>query len=221
MVKNTKIISKMSIDERELKSTTTTNPVVLGGLEQIGLKRIAPIEIPKYLLMHPALPRGIELKANRMIKLVDEDLLGNIFSIVVLIGMLGTVAYVGLGLKNNQPQKQTQFPNWLIPILSVIGLGVAGYLAYVEFTQVEAVCGPVGNCNTVQQSAYATLFGVIPIGFLGILGYLAILILWLLGTLEIPIWQKRIKAAQEKAAKEEAEEEARLQKEFDDMSSGF
>jgi len=124
-----------------------------------------------------------------------SDLLGNIFSVVVLIGMLGTVAYVGFGLKKNQPQKQTQFPNWLFPILSVIGLGVAGYLAYVEFTQVEAVCGPVGNCNTVQQSTYATLFGVIPIGFLGVLGYLGILILWLLETLEIPIWQKRIKAA--------------------------
>lgn len=71
-------ISKMAVDEKKLKSTTIPNPVVTGGLEEIGLRRIQPIEIPKYLLMHPALPRGIELKANRMIKLVDDDLEENI-----------------------------------------------------------------------------------------------------------------------------------------------
>ncbi|KKL06332.1 hypothetical protein LCGC14_2597100, partial [marine sediment metagenome] len=71
-------ISKMAIDEKDLKSDTIPNPVVVGGMEAIGLTRIDPIEIPQYLLMHPALPRGIEMKANRMIKLVDEDLEGNI-----------------------------------------------------------------------------------------------------------------------------------------------
>jgi uncharacterized membrane protein len=61
----------------------------------------------------------------------------------------------------------------------LIGLGVAGYLAYVETTQVEAVCGPVGDCNTVQQSTYARLFGILPIGVLGMLGYIIILAAWL------------------------------------------
>ena len=67
-------ISKMTVDEMDLKSDTIPNPIVTGGMEAIGLTRINPIEIPQYLLMHPALPRGIEMKANRMIKLVDEDL---------------------------------------------------------------------------------------------------------------------------------------------------
>lgn len=66
-------ISKHEIDVKKLKSETVPNPVVLGGIEEIGLKRISPVEIPKYLLMHPALPRGIEIKANRMIKLLDGD----------------------------------------------------------------------------------------------------------------------------------------------------
>jgi uncharacterized membrane protein len=55
---------------------------------------------------------------------------------------------------------------WPIPVLCLIGLGLAGYLTYVETTQVQAVCGPVGDCNTVQQSEYARLFGVLPIGII-------------------------------------------------------
>jgi uncharacterized membrane protein len=39
------------------------------------------------------------------------------------------------------------------------------------------MCGPIGDCNTVQQSAYARLFGLIPIGGLGMFGYLALLAL--------------------------------------------
>lgn len=76
--KKSKKVSKFAIDEEKLKSDTIPNPVVTGGMEAIGLTRISPIEIPKYLLMHPALPRGIEIKANRMVKLVDEDLEENI-----------------------------------------------------------------------------------------------------------------------------------------------
>ena len=67
---------------------------------------------------------------------------------------------------------------WAIPLLCIIGLGVAGYLSYVEVAQVEAICGPVGDCNAVQQSVYARLFGVLPIGALGMAGYVAILAAW-------------------------------------------
>lgn len=65
----------------------------------------------------------------------------------------------------------------LVPLLALLGLGVASYLAYVELTHVEAVCGPVGECNIVQSSPYAQLFGV-PIATWGLLNYLAILTLW-------------------------------------------
>jgi uncharacterized membrane protein len=69
--------------------------------------------------------------------------------------------------------------SWFIPILCLVGLFVAGYLAYVETAQVAAVCGPVGDCNTVQQSEYARLFGILPIGVMGLAGYIMILIAWL------------------------------------------
>lgn len=66
----------------------------------------------------------------------------------------------------------------LIPILSVLGLGVALYLTYVETQNVAAVCGPVGDCNAVQASPFAKLFGFLPVGLLGAIGYVSIILAW-------------------------------------------
>ncbi len=76
-----------------------------------------------------------------------------------------------------QPNTQNRLARWSIPLIVLAGLGVAGYLAAVELSQSEAVCGLVGNCNVVQSSPYAQVFGI-PIGVLGIVGYAAILVLW-------------------------------------------
>ena len=48
---------------------------------------------------------------------------------------------------------------WAVPLLCVAGIVVASYLGFVEPTSSKAVCGPVGDCNTVQESEYALLFG--------------------------------------------------------------
>jgi uncharacterized membrane protein len=42
----------------------------------------------------------------------------------------------------------------------------------------------VGDCNTVQQSKYAILFGVLPVGVLGVIGYLALILAWWVGRRE-------------------------------------
>lgn len=116
----------------------------------------------------------------------QDDLAGNILAVIVLAGMLAALVFTGINLiKEHEPDKK-KAPDWLILLLSVIGLGVAGYLTYVELNQVEAVCGPVGNCNAVQQSEYATLFGILPIGIMGVMGYLVIIILWLARMLDLP-----------------------------------
>ena len=60
-----------------------------------------------------------------------------------------------------------------------MGIGISAYLAYVEITLAEAICGPVGNCNAVQGSPYARLFGLLPVGLVGAGGYAAILAAWL------------------------------------------
>jgi uncharacterized membrane protein len=59
--------------------------------------------------------------------------------------------------------------------LSILGLLVAGYLAYVEFSQVAPVCGPVGECGLVQSSPYARLFGQIPVAVLGLVFFTVML----------------------------------------------
>ena len=109
---------------------------------------------------------------------VALDPQGNGLAIVVLLSMLlsaaGGVAY----LRRSSKAAPVPVPAWLILALCLVGLGVAGYLTHVETAHVEAVCGPVGDCNTVQQSKYAHLFGVLPIGVLGIVGYLLILLAW-------------------------------------------
>lgn len=122
-----------------------------------------------------ALPDKTELTAWQRVAL---DPLGNGIAIATLVLMVAVVVGAIPAYRNIPDAPLTGLSQWLIPILSVIGLGVAGYLAYVELTNTDAVCGPVGDCNTVQQSKYARLFGALPIGVLGIFGYLAILISW-------------------------------------------
>ena len=101
----------------------------------------------------------------------------NAMAIITLIGMVLVVGYV-LTPWRRAAAEPAAWHSWAIPLLSLAGLGVAGYLAYVETQQVAAVCGPVGDCNTVQESPYAWLFGLIPIGVLGLVGYVAILTVW-------------------------------------------
>ena len=52
----------------------------------------------------------------------------------------------------------------------------------VETNDVSAVCGPVGDCNAVQQSEYAKLLGI-PVGVLGIAGYTLLLAGWIVARL--------------------------------------
>ena len=112
------------------------------------------------------------------------DLAGNILAVIVLLGMIGALIFAGYNLIN-EVVADKDFPSWIIPLLSLLGIGVAAYLTYVEYNQVEAVCGPVGNCNAVQQSSFATIFGVLPVGVVGLLGYLGIILVWLLGLLDL------------------------------------
>jgi uncharacterized membrane protein/glutaredoxin len=108
---------------------------------------------------------------------------GHNLAIAIMVGMGAALAYVGVNTTRHFRGLSTvQTPKWLehaIPWLAVVGLGVALYLAYVETQAVEAVCGPVGDCNAVQSSSYAKLFGMLPIGVLGAMGYIAILVAWL------------------------------------------
>ncbi|MCL4489297.1 MAG: hypothetical protein M1570_14375 [Chloroflexi bacterium] len=113
--------------------------------------------------------------------MLRTDPAGFVLASVVMLGMLTALVRVALGMRHRGKKSIPAWMNAAVPILVVFGLGVAGYLAYVEVFEVSAICGPVGHCNAVQQSPYARLFGVLPIGVLGVVGYLAILGTWLIG----------------------------------------
>jgi uncharacterized membrane protein/thiol-disulfide isomerase/thioredoxin len=126
---------------------------------------------------------GIIISNNHNLDLwerLTRDPAGNGLALIVLAGMLFTLlSGINIFQRFDNPKPTYSF-SWLIPVLCMIGLVVAGYLAFVETKQVEAFCGPVGDCNTVQQSEYARLFGVLPIGILGIIGYVMIALAWMI-----------------------------------------
>lgn len=72
--------------------------------------------------------------------------------------------------------------DWAILISAVGGLAVVTYLTFVEARGGPVACGPSGGCDTVQHSKYSVLFGILPVGVLGLAGYVGIVVAWL-------VWQ--------------------------------
>lgn len=141
------------------------------GLDQVPSKVQATIS-----------SRGLEpVRAEGM------GLLGLILTGGTLGGMIAALGYGAWRVKAARQNLARLFQSrrkplpyaktWAIPILALAGLGIATYLAYVEIAHVEAVCGPIGECNFVQSSPYARILGV-PVAVLGVLYYLAIGGLW-------------------------------------------
>lgn len=122
---------------------------------------------------------GLETGPSNWQQRFNADLTANTVSVVTLFLMLAAFiwALVRLGHRRGPSIRDSRLP-WLIPVLCLLGSLVAGYLAYVETTNTSAVCGPIGDCNTVQQSPYSHLFGVLSIGVFGLMGYALILIAW-------------------------------------------
>jgi uncharacterized membrane protein len=124
-----------------------------------------------------------------------RDPLGNSISVLVLVGMLVSVVYQGVALTRTPGEAALRRWQWAVPPLVVLGLIVAGYLAYVETQQVTAVCGPVGDCNAVQQSEFALLFGFLHIAVLGVIGYVGIGVAWAVARYTRGLWANLAKLA--------------------------
>jgi len=134
-----------------------------------------------------AAPQNHLFSLNDVMSKLQRDPAGNTLSILLLIGMLGIVGRVLWRMRRTWKEKAkiivltNHLKGWrsvAVALLCLIGLGVSIYMAYVETTHTAAVCGPIGDCNTVQQSPYALLLGILPVGVLGVLGYAAMLIVW-------------------------------------------
>jgi len=118
------------------------------------------------------------------------DPIANSLAVVALLAMIASVIVVGYHFLRGTDSRLFRWPDWVIPVLAVFGMGAAFYLSFVEITKTEAICGPIGNCNSVQESPYAYLFGVIPVGALGLVGYATILAAWLFRSYGPKVWSK-------------------------------
>ncbi|MFH1329680.1 MAG: vitamin K epoxide reductase family protein [Actinomycetota bacterium] len=119
------------------------------------------------------LPGGDESPWDRF----RRDQTANSIALAVLVlMMLSLAAVVPLARRG----RKEGGPGLAVPFLALAGLGVAVYLAFVETSGAAAVCGPVGDCNAVQQSEWAKVFGVIPVGLIGVAGYAVMLASWAL-----------------------------------------
>jgi uncharacterized membrane protein len=164
----------LSVESEKATEPTANQSVTVHGPPEPATVSPSPASRTGSPGLHPA-----ESERPGWLDRFANDPSGNTLAVLVLAGMLAALVWVaaffpkmpGASLKDSWARS--------IPLLCALGLVVAGYLAYVETTQVTAVCGPVGDCNTVQQSEYARLFGILPIGVLGLFGYVAIILAWL------------------------------------------
>jgi uncharacterized membrane protein len=80
------------------------------------------------------------------------------------------------------------YPTLVAIVLSLVGVVDSVYLAWLKVTGSVAACSNVGDCEAVNSSRYAEIGGI-PIAFLGLLGYLAILGLIAL-EIRFPDWKE-------------------------------
>jgi uncharacterized membrane protein len=161
--------------------------LVVGDHILIGYEQI-PAELPQLVETYmaaggvnlPDVTRLVEMASSPDAALpVRAD--GFTLAFAVLVFMIAALILSIAAILRGRSLLITLHPNWLdalFVLLALVGVGVALYLAYVETQAVSAVCGPVGDCTAVQSSPYARLFGVLPIGVLGLIGYLALLAVW-------------------------------------------
>jgi uncharacterized membrane protein len=74
-----------------------------------------------------------------------------------------------------------------ITVLSLLGIFVSGYLSYSHFSGEPVYCGGTNSCELVNSSRFAYI-GPIPVAVLGLIAYVAILILSLIKSDEERQW---------------------------------
>jgi len=148
-------------------------PAVPGLSQTMTASGAVTTSTPSRLLAVTEQPDGV---LDRFLR----DRWGNTVALIVLAGMLmavGTVIWQAGGVWPSMAAALRPLRGWRFcagMALTGLGVCVAGYLAYVEGTHAVALCGPVGDCNAVQQSTHARLFGVLPVAYAGMGAYLLI-----------------------------------------------
>lgn len=107
---------------------------------------------------------------------------GFALALLLMAGMVAALVFVAVALARGWSGPDPRLVDVAIPVIAVLGMLVAVYMSYIETRGAPAICGPVGDCNAVQNSPYAHFLGI-PVGVIGLGGYMAILAAWL--------WQRR------------------------------
>jgi uncharacterized membrane protein len=110
---------------------------------------------------------------------------------IVMVSMLISLGYTTLRLikKDADWRKSSPIRSWIQPLLALLGLAIGVYLTTVALTHNEIMCGPIGDCMSVQASPYSKLFGI-PISLLGVVFYLGIVLLWMIQRFYIGVWRQ-------------------------------
>jgi uncharacterized membrane protein len=152
-------------------------PAIDGLREAIGvpLPATAPPDGP------PAADSSADLSLDAIGARLGRDPAGSTIAIGVLIVLLAAVARAAAVLRSARGMRMPgRRPSPWVGGVALAGLLVAAYLASVELSGSTAACGPIGDCNAVHSSTYARVFGI-PVGLLGVFGYVALLGCWLAG----------------------------------------
>jgi uncharacterized membrane protein len=118
-----------------------------------------------------------------------QDPEGNSLAVILLVALTISIIWSIWSFLTKSHVESTRWSMWAVPILTITGMFVAAYMTYIETTHTQAVCGPIGNCNAVQQSPYALVLGLIPVGTLGLVGYILILSSWIIHRKGPDDWQ--------------------------------
>lgn len=145
-------------------------------------------------LQEAAPPPPVEATEQTLLDRIAGDLPGNAIAILLLIILLA-VAASSVPRRSWQERLRRATPRWLKVLVAFIGLGVASYLAWGEVTRQDLFCGPVGQCNIVQHSDMAMLFGVLPLAVLGVAAYASLLGIYGIRLLRSWSWHRLVPAA--------------------------
>lgn len=103
----------------------------------------------------------------------------NVAAVVMAVLMAAGLGLIlSILLVRRQPEAAArQLPADVVAFTALVGMINAAYLSTIELSGASAVCGIIGDCNAVQTSTHAMLFGVLPVGLLGLFGNFAVLLM--------------------------------------------
>lgn len=102
-----------------------------------------------------------------------HDPIANSLAITVILIMCGVLVHIVIRLRRRV--RNIRMVNLFLPIILSAGIGISAYTAYAAIEGLHPICGPIGDCVTVQSSVYSRFFGI-PLGIFGILAYSTLLI---------------------------------------------